>query len=325
MIKPRKINDYDFYNSEKTLFYKIYNQYKTFDELPNLLINGKNGCGKRSRIYTILANLSNNSIYNREYITYDDKIKYFKSEYHIEFDLNYYNLNDKYIIDNFLKTFCETRNIGFDIPKIILIFNAQLLSKVSQFMLRRIIEKNSNNARFILLTNNLNKLIEPIKSRFILMRVPCPPKNITIKIIQEEDTDNILNNNDYNNIIQNSDNNINKIKQNVQLTLKGINIKENYKIVLDDIYNLITSTKYNLKKHYSIRTNIYDLYTDNNNENLMFEYLIFKFLKDKRFNSKQKMEFVKQSAIINHQMSIGNKEPLYLEKLIYTIIEIFLN
>ena len=30
-------------------------------------------------------------------------------------------------------------------------------------MLRRIIEKNTNNVRFILITNNLNKLLEPIK------------------------------------------------------------------------------------------------------------------------------------------------------------------
>ena len=37
-------------------------------------------------------------------------------------------------------------------------------------MLRRIIEKNSKNVRFILVTNNLNKLLEPIKSRFILLR-----------------------------------------------------------------------------------------------------------------------------------------------------------
>ena len=49
-----KVNDYDFYNDEKSLFYKIVNTYKSFDELPNLLVNGNNGCGKICRVYTIL-------------------------------------------------------------------------------------------------------------------------------------------------------------------------------------------------------------------------------------------------------------------------------
>ena len=315
-----KINDYDFYNDEKSLFYKIINTYKTFDELPNLLVNGKNGCGKKSRVYTILSNLSNNSIYKKEYIEFDNKIKYFKSEYHVEFDLNHYNLNDKCIIDNFLKTFCETRNVGFDIPKVVLILNSQLLSKISQYMLRRIIEKNSKNVRFILVTNNLNKLLEPIKSRFILLRVPSPKNDVIMKIIKYEDKENNLKKNDINKIIEVSDNNINKIKQNVSLIIKGLNILENYKIELNKIYDLITSSKYNLKKYYNIRTVIYDLYTDNNNEFVMFEYLYKKFINDKKFNQNIKMEFIKDCAILNHKMSIGNKEPLYLERLINTII-----
>ena len=320
MIK--RLEDYDFYNKENSLFYKIIKNYHNFDDLPNIIVYGNYGVGKKSRIYSILRNLSNDSIYNKEYIIHNDKVKFYKSAYHVEFDLNHYNLNDKCILETFLKSFCESRNIGFDIPKIVIFFNAQLLSKISQYMLRRIIELNSHNVRFIFSITNLNKLIEPLKSRFILMRIPTPYKNDLLKIINKEN--NNLTQSQIDLLLENSDNNINKIKQFIPLLLKNINIIEKYKIELNNIYDLITSNNYQLKKHYyQIRNTIYDLYTDNNNENILFEYLYKKVLKDNKFKDDKKIYFMKEVAIINHKMSIGNKEPLYLELLINTILFIY--
>ena len=79
-----------------------------------------------------------------------------------------------------------------------------------------------------------------------------------------------------------------------------------------------------MKKYYDIRSQIYDLYTDNNNESLMFEYLYKKVLKDKTLNDGKKMDFVKEASTINHKMSIGNKEPLYLECLLNCISILYL-
>lgn len=320
MIK--KIEDYDFYNEEESLFNKMIKNYNNFDDLPNILVYGNYGVGKKSRIYSILQHLSNNSIYNKEYIIHNDKVKFYKSAYHIEFDLNHYNLNDKCILETFLKSFCETRNIGFDIPKIVIFLNAHLLSKISQYMLRRIIEINSNNVRFIFSLTNLNKLIEPLKSRFILMKIPTPKKNELLKIINKEN--NNLTQSQIDLLLEHCDNNINKIKQSIPLLLKNINIIENYKIELNNIYDIITSKNYQIKKHYyQIRNTIYDLYTDNNNESILFEYLYKKVLKDNNINDNKKIDFIKEVAILNHKMSIGNKEPLYIERLINTILLIY--
>jgi replication factor C subunit 3/5 len=317
MIK--KIEDYDFYNDENSLFNKMIKNYNKFDDLPNILVYGSYGIGKKSRIYSILQHLANDSIYNKEYIIQNDKVKFYKSAYHIEFDLIHYNLNDKCILETFLKNFCETRNIGFDIPKIVIFFNAHLLSKISQYMLRRIIEINSNNVRFIFSLTNLNKLIEPLKSRFILMRIPTPSKNELLKIINKEN--NNLTQSQIDILLENCDNNINKIKHSIPLLLKNINIIENYKIELNNIFDIITSKNYKINKHYyQIRNTIYELYTDNNNENILFEYLYKKVLKDININNNKKMDFIKEVAILNHKMSIGNKEPLYLERLINTIL-----
>ena len=52
----------------------------------------------------------------------------------------------------------------------------------------------------------------------------------------------------------------------------------------------------------------------------MFEYLYKKFINDKKFIKNIKIDFIKYCAILNHKMSIGNKEPLYLERLINTIV-----
>lgn len=328
MNYPKKIEDYDFYNTDDTLFNRIIKNYDNFDNMPNIIVYGKNGCGKKSRIYSILSNIADDTIYNKTFLEYNNKIKFFRSEYHIEFNLMHYNLNDKCIIDNYLKDYCDSRNIGFDIPKIVIFFNACLMSKISQYMLRRIIEINHNNVRFIFSVKNINKIIDPLRSRFMLLRIPQPSYNnfkiIIDNYLLKKKIDVDLNDEDYKYIVENGDFNISNVLDSVPLYINGANIIKNYKIVLDEIFNLITTKNYNMKKYYDIRSQIYDLYTDNNNESLMFEYLYKKVLKDKTLNDRKKMDFVKEASTINHKMSIGNKEPLYLECLLNCISILYL-
>ena len=57
---------------------------------------------------------------------------------------------------------------------VVIINEADSLSRDAQAALRRTMEKYMSNMRIILCANSTSKLIAPIKSRCLLMRVPAP-------------------------------------------------------------------------------------------------------------------------------------------------------
>ena len=59
-------------------------------------------------------------------------------------------------------------------PAVVVINEADSLSRDAQAALRRTMEKYMSNMRIILCANSTSKLIAPIKSRCLLVRVPAP-------------------------------------------------------------------------------------------------------------------------------------------------------
>jgi replication factor C subunit 3/5 len=85
--------------------------------------------------------------------------------------------NDRHIIQNVVKEIAANTNIeaksgrGF---KVLVINEADKLTKDAQGGLRRTMEKYMKNCRMILLCNSVHKLIHPIRSRCLNIRVPAP-------------------------------------------------------------------------------------------------------------------------------------------------------
>src|SRR3989338_1216638 len=80
--------------------------------------------------------------------------------------------NDRGIdtIRNQVKDFAKTMAIEADAPKIILLDEADALTKEAQQALRRTMETYSNSCRFILSCNVPSKIIDPIKSRCAIFK-----------------------------------------------------------------------------------------------------------------------------------------------------------
>lgn len=116
------------------------------------------------------------------YIDYDDIIKNIYNFYH-ENDKQKYILELDCVISKsikhireYIKLFSKQQlscNISF---KSVILFNAEYLTMDAQYSLRRIIEIYSNHTRFFIFTQNKDKLLQPIRSRFIQMYIP--KKNI---------------------------------------------------------------------------------------------------------------------------------------------------
>tara|TARA_B110000093_G_C12899709_1_gene379854 strand:- start:617 stop:1264 length:648 start_codon:yes stop_codon:yes gene_type:complete len=96
-------------------------------------------------------------------------------------------------IREYIKLFSNQQISSSIYFKSVILFNAEYLTMDAQYSLRRIIEICSNNTRFFIFTKNKDKLLQPIRSRFIQIYIPKKkiikqdyiPYN-TIKLIMNE-------------------------------------------------------------------------------------------------------------------------------------------
>ncbi len=117
------------------------------------------------------------------------------SAYHLEITPSDMGNNDRVVIQDLLKEVAQTESVDFATSgshrfKVVIINEADQLSRDAQAALRRTMEKYSSNIRLILISNTTSNIIAPIKSRTLLIRIPAPEKkeikDILIKLINSE-------------------------------------------------------------------------------------------------------------------------------------------
>lgn len=135
---------------------KLNNFIKT-NSIPNILFNGPSGCGKKYIVNNFINNIYDNdkdSIQNyvlKVNCAKDGGIKFIRED---------------------IKYFCKT-NIKNKFKTVIL-HNADELTIDAQSALRRCIEIFNFNTRFLIVTNNKDKILKPILSRFCEINIPYP-------------------------------------------------------------------------------------------------------------------------------------------------------
>jgi DNA polymerase III delta prime subunit len=303
------------------------------DEMLNMLFYGLPGSGKTTKIYALLASMFGTGVYDLKNVEYEEDRKtmiYRSSPYHIEINSNTLGSNEKLFINSFLKTYCQTRNIGLNIPKIIIVKNADLLSKQSQMTLRKIIEKSIYSAKFIFEVSSLSKIAEPLLSRFLLLRVVIP---------NHEEIINCLKTYSSKKNIKISDEDIISIIDDSCKILNIYNLKKifgfyRYFIITNnkfellyyndffEIYNLLNNKKISFISLHKIREIINEMYI---NLVSMEELLIFLFEKlciQFKDNSNILEELLKITVNCDINLKKGNKECLHLELYIISIIDL---
>lgn len=160
---PRSFDE--FYGN--TAIINSFEYYLKNNNIPNLLLVGSNGIGKYVSVQILVkkylksdfdkACLTINGSINRGKDVVSEKVDQKKT------DKNYDGSN----IINFIKKKVHLDN---DVLKIIVILDYDHMTKESQMALRRIIEIYSNKARFILIANDLAKIIEAIQSRTVILQ-----------------------------------------------------------------------------------------------------------------------------------------------------------
>lgn len=162
-------------------------------DFPNLFIFGPSGAGKRTRIDLLLKEIYGPGaekihIQNESFETPSKRkieIKTINSNYHIEVNPSEVGIYDKVVIQALIKNTASSALLhNFSQTfKTIVISNADRLTKDAQHALRRTMEENLASCRLILCAESSSRIIAPIKSRCLLIRVAAPKHDDIAKIL----------------------------------------------------------------------------------------------------------------------------------------------
>lgn len=110
------------------------------------------------------------------------------SVYHLEITPSDVGNYDRVVVQDLLKEVAQTQQVDLSARqrfKIVVINEADHLTRDAQAALRRTMEKYSPNLRLILLANTTSNIIAPIKSRTLLVRVPLPSEDAICQVLRK--------------------------------------------------------------------------------------------------------------------------------------------
>ena len=165
-------------------------------DFPHLLVYGPSGAGKKTRIIATLRALYGPGV---EKIKIDARVFQTTSNRKLEFNIvsSIYHLEitpsdvgnyDRVVIQDLLKEVAQTQQVDTSAKqkfKVVVINEADHLSRDAQAALRRTMEKYSPNLRLILLANSTGNIIAPIRSRTLLVRVAAPSEEDIVQVLGE--------------------------------------------------------------------------------------------------------------------------------------------
>lgn len=128
-----------------------------FSDCVNILLYGKMESGKTSLLNAVIRE------YYSDYLPkdYEENILYINNLK--EQGINYYRTD--------VKTFCQTCSAIKHKKKIIILDDIDLINEQSQQVFRNCIDKYSHNVHFISSCSNIQKVIESIQSRFMIIKI----------------------------------------------------------------------------------------------------------------------------------------------------------
>ena len=161
--------------SLQSLKNRLLNQEVSLFQLNNLLFYGHDKSLCKTHIYELLRwGLQINNIkLNENTCTINNvDIYYLTTDFFIQFNFDTHLNKEKNAIIDFIKQLSSQKNVIQE-KHIFILWNIENLNHQSQYRLRRIIEKNQVTTLFISFISQSSRMIDPLKSRFMMLRIPC--------------------------------------------------------------------------------------------------------------------------------------------------------
>ncbi|CAE6462287.1 unnamed protein product, partial [Rhizoctonia solani] len=179
--RPRTLDDLNYHSDLS----KRLRSLAGSGDFPHMLFYGPSGAGKKTRIGCTLRELFGPGVEKlkldqRVFLTPSKRkldLNVVQSNFHIEITPSDVGMYDRVVISEILKEIAQTQQVDLNAKqrfKVVVINEADSLTRDAQAALRRTMERYMGNLRIIMCANGTSKLIAPIKSRCLLVRVAAP-------------------------------------------------------------------------------------------------------------------------------------------------------
>jgi replication factor C subunit 3/5 len=310
---------FKYSNFQHVIIYGSINSNK--ENMVNLLLEniyGKNNIELKDVEYTING-----------YGNTKTKVTIKQSKYHIVIEPNS-NGFDKYLIQEIIQDYAKTELLNIlkykKLFKVVVINKLDNLSYYAQASLRRTMEKYSDSCKFIFICDQLSKIIEPIRSRCILLRTPLPTKeqilDILMKINEIEKID--IKPQEYIQIINNSEYKVNTAIWLLELKKYNLSYSKNWDKLSEKIVLIILNKdNYNNAKFYlalkKIREIFYNLFITNIPTHIIIRNIMIKLL-EYVSDLELKINIIEITSIFELRLSNGTRNICHIESYIIRII-----
>lgn len=183
----------------KSLSKQLKNVVKSGD-FPHLLLYGPSGAGKKTRVMALLRQMFGAKVEKVKLENKDLKvgstgtktitITMLSSAAHIEINPSDYGVYDRYVISNLIKEIASSAPLEPQLNaenknfKVIVLNEVDNLTKEAQQALRRTMEKYMKTCRLILCSNSTSRVLAPVRSRCLCIRVPAPTTEEIVTVLQ---------------------------------------------------------------------------------------------------------------------------------------------
>ncbi|TID24169.1 replication factor C subunit 5 [Venturia nashicola] len=311
-------------------------------DFPHLLVYGPSGAGKKTRIVATLKELYGPGV---EKIKIDSRVFQTTSNRKLEFNVvaSVYHLEitpsdvgnyDRVVIQDLLKEVAQTQQVDLSAKqrfKVVVINEADQLSRDAQAALRRTMEKYSSNVRLILLANSTANIIAPIRSRTLLIRVAAPSEDEICKALAKVGKAERFQPVESLNrrIAADSGRNLRKAllmfeavyAQNEKVTEKTPIPPPDWEALIEQITEDIIAV-HTPARILEVRSKLYDLLSHCIPATIVLKTLTFKLMAHPKVEAELKTDIVKWAAFYEHRIRNGSKHIFHLEAFVCKFMRI---
>jgi replication factor C subunit 3/5 len=248
-----------------------------------------------------------------------------RSNYHIIIEPKGNNF-DRYLIHDVVKEYAKSKSLNVIFKKnrefkLVLINNLDNLSFCAQAALRRTMERYNDKCRFIMLCRSLSKVIDPLQSRTVFVRVPSPTDNeifsYMMKISALEQIK--MNLEEYYKIIKSTNGNIKMALWNLQFKKYGYEFNTEYVNSLHKIVDLLY--KCNPGNMKNIRNIFFDLMITNYTGITILKDLINVIFDDKRILDITKQKIIQKSSDTEYRLLKSRREIIHFDAFVLSCMK----
>lgn len=288
-------------------FVKRVKAFVESKSLPHLLFAGSPGTGKTTTAHVIAKELYGENGITGNFL-----------------ELNASDDRGIDVIRNQIKEFAKLRSLA-DVPyKLIVLDEADSLTKEAQQALRRTMEKYSATCRFILACNEISKLIDPIQSRCVIFKFkPLRDEDLKVLIKRIEKEENIRVSDDAIEVLIGTNKGDLRKLVNTMQAASSISSQITSKI-LDEILDYVEPKEINDMIEFSITGDFFKardlmikLKTIRGLSAIEILKEIYKnIINNEKIDPKTKVKFVDRIATVEFRIVEGSDEELQLEALL---------